>query len=908
MAGAGVIEAGVTLKGDGSDLVGAYKDAGEAARRYQRQVDETARAQRGAETDGKRFLANLREQYMTFGKSEAEIMRYKAAQAGVLGSAGPLIARLEALKENQRKLNEEQQRGSSTTDGFAGKLAALRGFMPVAAVLAAAAATAKFGSEIVQTGMNLQRMTTGLNFATGSAEAGAREFDFVRGQVRELGLDLDTSGRAFMRFSAAAKGTALEGAQTRDIFRAVASAATVMGLSAPEAEGALTAISQMISKGTVQAEELRGQLGERLPGAFQIAARAMGMTTAELGKLLEAGGLAASDFLPKFAAELQRTVGGALPEAARSAQAESNRLNSAWTELKQELGKMGVMDLASSSMRGLASVIGDVSSGLKDVNSQKGILDKILSGAMGLGGAVGNALGAAGTAARGLLSTNAARDANRADLAARSAAARGMARDGTELTPSETNMDAFWAAEAAVQKKRIEALKGYRTDAQRLKDEIAAYKKEFEGKITPAQMQGDLKLISAKYTKKDESKAEAELRKYTSAAQGLEETLRRLNGETDLQGLQYKLTKGTLADLTPAHKKYLLQVGQEIDAKRIAQEQTRALAETASQEDARLQASNDVLAAYNEGQSVKLQQLEFELGLIGKSAAETDRLRALEQLRLDTLASIKQVANDPEAQERVAAQAQAIRERLLPALEERRRLERDWQTGFKEGIRSYIDEVTNGAATMQRLITNSFKSMEDALVNFARTGKLDFKSLADSIIGDLVRIRVQQNITKPLAGMLDGATAGAGAWLANALGVGQPNYGANYSDLAGWVSHTGSGPGDVMPTRMMPASTWSGAPRFHSGIGPNERAAIITKDESVLTPGQMRQLAPVGSGGGIGSIGVEIKNQGTPQQVTSATPRFDGERMVIDIVTRDLSQNGPISQGMQGRFNLRMAS
>jgi lambda family phage tail tape measure protein len=899
VASAGVIEAGVTLRGDGADLVGAYKQGADAARQYQRQVDEMARAQRSAETDGKRFLASLREQYMTYGKSEAEIMRYKAAQAGVLGSAGPLIARLEALKENQRKLNEEQARGAGASDSLSGRLSVLRGHMAGAAVLGAGAAIAAFSSEIVQTGMALQRMTTGLNFATGSAEAGRQEYAFLRNQVQELGLDLDTSGRAFMRFAAAAKGTALEGGQARDIFRAVASAATVMGLSAPEAEGALLAISQMISKGTVQAEELRGQLGERLPGAFQIAARAMGMTTAELGKLLEAGGLAASDFLPKFAAELQRTVGGTLPEAARSAQAESNRLNSAWTEMKQTLGQLGVMDAAASKMRLLANVLGDVTAGLKDVSGQKGILDKLLSGAMGLGSA-------AGTAVRGLFGTNAARDSNPAALAARSAASRALARDGTELTPSEQNMESFWAAEAAVQKKRIEALKGYRTDAQKLKDEIAAYKKEFEGKITPAQMQADLKLIGAKYAKKDESKAEAELRKYTSAAQGLEEALRRLNGETDLQSLQYKLTKGTLADLTPKHKQYLLQIGEEIDAKRIAQETARALAETASQEDARLSASNDVLAAYNEAQSVKVQQLEFELGLIGKSAAETERLRAVEQLRLDTLASLKQVANDPEAQTRVEAQAAAVRERLLPVLAERQRLERDWQTGFKEGIRSYIEEVTNGAAAAQRVVTNSFKSMEDALVNFARTGKLDFKSLADSIIGDLVRIRVQQNITKPLAGMLDGASAGAGAWLANALGVGQPNYGANYSDLAGYVSHTGSGPGDVMPTRMLPASTWSGAPRFHSGIGPNERAAIITKDESVLTPGQMRQLAP--AGGGPSAISVEIRNQGTPQQVVSATPRFDGARMVIDLVTRDLASNGPISQSMQGRFGLRMAS
>ena len=47
----------------------------------------------------------------------------------------------------------------------------------------------------------------------------------------------------------------------------------------------MLALAQMASKGTVQAEELRGQLGERLPGAFKIAAAAMGVTQAELVSL-----------------------------------------------------------------------------------------------------------------------------------------------------------------------------------------------------------------------------------------------------------------------------------------------------------------------------------------------------------------------------------------------------------------------------------------------------------------------------------------------------------------------------------------------------------------------------------------------------------------------------------------------
>ena len=68
----------------------------------------------------------------------------------------------------------------------------------------------------------------------------------------------------------------MEGQAARNIFTAVAGAARVMGASADDARGIFTALEQIVSKGTVSAEELRGQLGERLPGAFQIAARRYG--------------------------------------------------------------------------------------------------------------------------------------------------------------------------------------------------------------------------------------------------------------------------------------------------------------------------------------------------------------------------------------------------------------------------------------------------------------------------------------------------------------------------------------------------------------------------------------------------------------------------------------------------------
>lgn len=188
----------------------------------------------------------------------------------------------------------------------------------------------------------------------GSAEAGARQMEFIRNEATRLGLSVTEAANSYALLSAASIGTTLEGQKARDIFSAVSEAAAKLSLSTEQANGALTAIQQIMSKGTVQAEELRGQLGERLPGAFQIAARAMGVTTAELGKMLEQGAVASDVFLPKFAEELRKTFG-----TDANTRIDSVTSNFARLKTQIELTAQAVGTLANQSLSPLAGQLAE---------------------------------------------------------------------------------------------------------------------------------------------------------------------------------------------------------------------------------------------------------------------------------------------------------------------------------------------------------------------------------------------------------------------------------------------------------------------------------------------------------------------------------------------------------------------
>jgi tape measure domain-containing protein len=204
----------------------------------------------------------------------------------------------------------------------------------------AAIATGVVVNEIVQATSAVETLKNQLTFASGSAQQGAKDFEYITNISKQMGLDLQVAGKAFTQFEAASRGTTLAGQGVKDVFEGVAMASTVMGLSAEQSEGAFLALQQMLSKGKVQAEELRGQLGERIPGAFQIAARAMNMTTSELDKFMSDGKLVASEFLPLFARQLKVEFAGGMDAAKESLNANINILKTQFFELKYTIGEL----------------------------------------------------------------------------------------------------------------------------------------------------------------------------------------------------------------------------------------------------------------------------------------------------------------------------------------------------------------------------------------------------------------------------------------------------------------------------------------------------------------------------------------------------------------------------------------
>lgn len=187
------------------------------------------------------------------------------------------------------------------------------------------------GRAILQTGSKFDSLQASLLAASGGAEQAAKDFEFIKGISSEMGISLLAVADGYRQIGAAARASGVSSENMNKQFRQMTKLSRSFGLTAADTSLVMLAFQQMISKGVVSSEELRRQLGERLPGAIPQAAKALGVTTLELDKLLRSGKVVTKDFLPKFLTQMEEFVdeSGAYEKSLKTITAANQRFTSA---------------------------------------------------------------------------------------------------------------------------------------------------------------------------------------------------------------------------------------------------------------------------------------------------------------------------------------------------------------------------------------------------------------------------------------------------------------------------------------------------------------------------------------------------------------------------------------------------
>ena len=280
---------------------------------------------------------------------------------------------LDALKKINDQLKSNGDQAKKSGDDLVNALgksdnqvkgfgSSLKGITPLLAGAFSVAAISAFAKQVVETKIKFEGYSQAIKFGSGSAENFAKNQEFLNNLINKYGLGLASATEAYKQFFTASTLAGQSQNETNRQFEAVTKAGTVLALTTDQMQGAFMALGQMMSKGTVQAEELRGQLGERIPGAFSIMAKALNVSEVQLNKMLEQGQVLSKDALPAFASELEKTFGPAAEKNLNGMVNAQNKFNNAIDGLVLAVGEKlepflkGAYNLAAGIANELAKV------------------------------------------------------------------------------------------------------------------------------------------------------------------------------------------------------------------------------------------------------------------------------------------------------------------------------------------------------------------------------------------------------------------------------------------------------------------------------------------------------------------------------------------------------------------------
>ena len=223
----------------------------------------------------------------------------------------------------------------ATIGAFAGPQGALVGGAigaQVGQLRQALGATAEYSANLVKLRIALKGVTT-------SQQEYDQSLQFIEETSKRFAIPQEIVTKQFTRLQASVQGAGGNIEDTKTAFNGIVASVRATGGSLEDVRSALVATSQVFSKGKVSAEELRQQIGERLPGAFTLFAASIGKTPQELDKALERGEVSLADF-QKFAEEIFKKYGLTAEIIAKSPEAAGDRLAVALSNMNESVGRL----------------------------------------------------------------------------------------------------------------------------------------------------------------------------------------------------------------------------------------------------------------------------------------------------------------------------------------------------------------------------------------------------------------------------------------------------------------------------------------------------------------------------------------------------------------------------------------
>lgn len=752
------------------------------------------------------------------------------------------------------------------------------------------------GKASIEAQIQLERLDKSFTAIYNSSSAARQQLEFVRQTSMELGQEFYSSAEAAKTFFAAGQGTSLSG-QLNQIYTGFSKAGAALALSSDDMQGIFLALGQSMSKGKVQAEELRGQIGERLPGAFQIAAKAMGVSTAELDKMMADGKLLTDDLLPKMAQALDDRYGKAAESAADTVQAAINRMSTAWTEFKAGLMSSGP---AVFAIKFVTEVLEGRNAAVAEAKQQAS-LDKELER---LGARKTFVLDESGTS--GVYGYT---DAQRQALA------RQKAMDDA----------ANRQLEQSLQKQEQTLTKGREAITKALKETTASRRAALEEEKADA-----LKAIDEMVVvyRKQGTDVESLLKERERVVKAYDDKLAALDKKaagpkSAGQKLQDKI-KRQVASFAEDTRQLLAQV----ESLRQSMDAAGGNLDSVEMAQARAEAGLAKKMASGSWQAVaKADPLAYERRVaLEREKIQLESRQKIAEIEKDFLDDARETLNGRYEQERAALDAKYelykkhVTDKSLVDQwyeKERRKIDKGGFAGIQRAADDMLESSTDWAEQMGGLYTSTMDGLIDSTMRWVNGSKNAFADVANSFANMLLKMALQASITgigQSILGGLGGMFGGtySGGQVATMESNGMRFSGGD----SGWLNgvhghHRGGIVGISAPsfTRSLPAAAFYGAPRFHTGgglFGPGEYPAVLLRGERVLNRDETAAYhAGMSAGGGRVVVNNKVYNYSSAVVEQEQRPNGSGGIDVVTIIRQakqafaeDLARRGGKSNGV----------